>query len=328
MNMKFHHSMLISIIFLLTVGCAAFAKPAPTSLPPAVTETPLAETATPTIIPSPVPPTATVPAAIQASVKPDGLNMREGPSPLHPIVATFKKGDLLTITARARGSQWVKVQSNAGKTGWMYTPHLSFTVDINSAPIEEIEDSFNVKGMIADGSGQPIEGVSIALLPLSGNQAYRIDTVSGPDGQFYAYVPVNSYTSWRVSITGVRCGSRIADANCSISNYFAIKENTDIVLPQLDPLEFVYQQATSSITGIVRDWQGTPAADIRVFAVRTNDGARAWGSSQENGLFTLPAGDGVWEVYAALLNPAVDGKRVTVQITAGQPPEPVELVRP
>ena len=156
-------------------------------------------------------------------------------------------------------------------------------------------------------------------------RAYRIDTVSEADGHFYAYVPVNSYTSWRVSIVGVRCGSRIADANCYVSNYFAIKENTDIVLPQLDPLEFIYQQATSYITGIVKDWQGTPAADIRVFAVRTSDGARAWGSSQNNGLFSLPAGDGTWEVYAALLSPMVEGKRVTVQITAGQPPEPIEL---
>ncbi len=328
MKTKIRNTILISAIFLLTAGCSLLAKADPTPLPPVPTETPIPQTATPTIMPSPIPPTATVPADIQAVVKPDGLNMREGPSPLHPIVATYKKGDTLTIVSRAKGNQWVRVLSNAGKTGWMYTPHLSFTVDINSAPIEEIEDSFNVKGMIADSNGQPIEGVSIALLPINGNQAFRIDTVSGDDGHFYAYVPVNSYTSWRVSIVGVRCGSRIADANCYVSNYFAIKENTDIVLPQLDPLEFVYQQATSYITGIVRDWQGTPAADIRVFAVRTSDGARAWGSSQSNGLFTLPAGDGAWEVYAALLSPTVEGKRVTVQINAGQPPEPIELVRP
>ena len=328
MKTKIRTTILISIIALLTVSCGVLSKPEPTPLPPAPTETPIPETATPTTAPSPIPPTATVPASIQAEVKPDGLNMREGPSPLHPIVATYKKGDILTIVARARGNQWVRVQSNGEKTGWMYTPHLSFTNDLNAAPIEEIEDSFNVKGIIADGNGQPIEGVSIALLPLSGNQAYRIDTVSGADGNFYAYVPVNSYTSWRVSIVGVRCGSRIADANCYVSNYFAIKENMDLVLPQLDPLEFVYQQATSYITGIVKDWKGNPAADIRVFAERSSDGARAWGSSQENGLFSLPAGDGVWEVYAALLSPRVDGERVNVQITAGQPPEPIELRRP
>lgn len=328
MKTKIRTTILISIIALLTVSCGVLSQPEPTPEPPVPTETPVAETVTPTMAPSPVPPTATVPAAIQAEVSPDGLNMREGPSPLHPIVATFKKGDILTIVARARGNQWVKVQSNGGKTGWMYTPLLLFTHDINGAPIEEIEESFNVKGMVADTNGQPIEGVSIALLPLSGNQAYRINTVSGPDGHFYAYVPVNSYTSWKVSIVGIRCGSRIADANCHVSNYFAIKENMDLVLPQLDPLEFVYQQATSYITGIVKDWKGNPVADIRVFAERSSDGARAWGSSQENGLFSLPASDGIWEVYAALLSPTIEGERVNVQINAGQPPEPIELVRP
>lgn len=328
MKTKIRSMVLVLVIFLLMVGCAAGADAEPTPEPSEPTETPLSETATPTIIPSPIPPTETVPAAIQAEVRPDGLNMREGPSPLHPIVATYKKGDILTIVARARGNQWVKVQSNGGTTGWMYTPHLLFTNDINGAPIEEIENSFNIKGIVADSNAQPIEGVSIALIPLSGNQSYRIDTVSGPDGNFYAYVPVNSYTSWRVSIVSVRCGSRIADANCGVSNYFAIKETMNLVLPQLDPLEFVYQQATTYITGTVRDWQGNPAGDFRVFSERTNDGARAWGTTLENGSFTLPAADGVWEVYAALLSPRVDGERVTVQITAGQPPEPVELVRP
>ncbi len=328
MKTKIRNAILVSVIFLLTVGCAAFAKAEPTPEPPAPTETPITETATPTTAPSPVPPTATVPAAIQAEVKPDGLNMREGPSPLHPVVATYKKGDVLTITARAKGNQWVKVQSNGGQTGWMYAVHLLFTTDLNNIPIEEIENSFNVKGLVADSNGQPIGGVSIALLPKNGNQSFRIDTVSGSDGTFYAYVPVNSYTSWRVTITSVRCGSRITDDNCYVSHYFTIKENIDLVLPQLDPLEFVYQQATTYITGTVKDWQGNPAAKMRVFAERTSDGARAWGSTLEDGSFTLPAADGVWEVYAALLSPTIEGARVTVQITASQPPEPIELVRP
>lgn len=328
MKTKFRTTILISIIALLITGCGVFSKTESTPLPPAPTETPIPEIATPTTAPTPIPPTATAPAAIQAEVRPDGLNMREGPSPLHPIVGTYKKGDVLTIVARARGNQWVKVQSNGGKTGWMYTPLLLFTHDINGAPIEEIEDSFNIKGLVADTNSQPIEGVSIALIPLSGNQAYRIETVSGPDGHFYAYVPVNSYTSWRVSIVGIRCGSRIADANCGVSNYFAIKESMDLVLPQLDPLQFVYQQATTYITGTVRDWQGNPAADFRVFAERTSDGARAWDTTLEDGSFTLPAADGVWQVYAALLSPTIEGDRVSVQITAGQSPAPVDLVRP
>jgi 5-hydroxyisourate hydrolase-like protein (transthyretin family) len=181
---------------------------------------------------------------------------------------------------------------------------------------------------VADQMGNPIEGISIALVPLNGNEAYRIDTSSDAEGRFYAYVPVNSYTSWRVSIVGVRCGSRIADANCMVSNYFATKEQMEIVLPQLDPIEFVYQQATSYITGIVKTWQGDPAEDVRVFAVRTSDGARSWGSSQANGLFSLPAGDGVWEAYAALLSPYIEGEHVTITITAGQAPEQIELRRP
>lgn len=328
MKSKIRNSILISIIALLMVSCGVLSKPEPTPLPPVPTETLIPETVTPTTAPTTELPTATVPASIQAEVKPDGLNMREGPSPLHPIVGTYKKGDILTIIARARGNQWVRVQSNAGKSGWMYTTLLLFTVDLNNIPIEEIEDSFNVKGIVADTNGQPVGGVSIALLPKQGSQSFRIETVSGTDGYFYAYIPVNSYTSWRVAITSVRCGSRITDDNCYVSHYFTIKEDMDLVLPQLDPLAFVYQQATTYITGTVRDWQGNPAPKMRVFAERTSDGARAWSSTLDDGSFTLPAADGVWEIYAALLSPTIEGDRVSVQITAGQPPDPIELIRP
>ena len=328
MKPGFLHVLTLVLVVLLTDGCS-FAKQSPTPEAALPSATSLPQTAVPTLTPSPIP-TATVPApaSIQAAVKPDGLNLRAGPSPLHAILGTYKKDDRVTILSRARGNQWVKVESQTGQTGWMYTPHLSFTNDLNNAPIEEVEDSFNVRGLVADQNGNPIEGISLALVPLNGNEAFRIDTVSDAEGRFYAYVPVNSFTSWRVSIVGISCGSRLADANCNISNYFVNKEQMDIVLPQLDPIEFIYQQASSYITGVVKNWQGQPATDVRVFAVRTSDGARAWGNSQTNGMFSLPATDGVWEVYAILPVPYTEGRRVTVTITAGQTPQPIELLRP
>lgn len=329
MNARLRNLLFLSLFFLLTVGCSLAAQPAATAVISFPTPTPTVKPLAPTLTPSAVPThTLPPPADIQATIKANGLNLRSGPSPLHSILGTYRKDDSVTILSRANGNMWVKVQTPSGQVGWMYTPHLSFTSDLNGAPIEKVEDSFNVKGLVTDQNGNPIEGVSIALIPANGNEAYRIDTASDNDGRFYAYVPVNSYTSWTVTITGASCGSRIADANCNVSNYFALKEEMEVVLPQLDPLEFVYQQATSTITGVVKDWQGQPAADVRVYAVRTSDGARAWGSSQANGVFSLPAGDGVWEVYAALLAPYVEGRRITVTLIAGQTPEQIELRRP
>lgn len=328
MKPGFRFFMIVMLVLMLATGCS-LSKQSPTPEAALPSATPVPPTPEPVLSPTPIP-TATepVPASIQATVKPDGLNLRSGPSPLHSILGTYKKDDRVTILSRARGNQWVKVESQTGQTGWMYTPHLSFTNDLSNAPIEEVEDSFNVRGLVADQSGNPIEGISLALVPMNGNEAYRIDAVSDSEGRFYAYVPVNSFTSWRVSVVGVRCGSRLADANCNVSNYFINKEQMEIVLPQLDPIEFIYQQASSYITGVVKDWQGQPATDVRVFAVRTSDGARAWGSSQANGLFSLPVTDGVWEVYAVLLVPYTEGRRVTITITAGQTPEQIELRRP
>jgi uncharacterized protein YgiM (DUF1202 family) len=96
----------------------------------------MVKTAVPTLTPSPVPsPTVPAPSSIQATIKPNGLNLRSGPSPLHAILGTYHKDDLVTILSRANGNLWVKVETQSGQIGWMYTPHLSFTNDLNNAPV-------------------------------------------------------------------------------------------------------------------------------------------------------------------------------------------------
>lgn len=73
-------------------------------------------------------PTATVTASV--------LNVRTGPSPGYPVIATVTKGTVLTLLARDSASSWVKVQLPNGTVGWVTTFYLSSGTPFSTLPVE------------------------------------------------------------------------------------------------------------------------------------------------------------------------------------------------
>lgn len=66
---------------------------------------------------------------------PAGLNLREGPDPTFPVVASVGNGALVQILARSPYSQWVKVDAN-GTIGWVALMALETQAYYEALPVD------------------------------------------------------------------------------------------------------------------------------------------------------------------------------------------------
>ena len=110
--------------FFATQTRLAYQAPAPT---------PATATALPIAIP-----TFQQQATAQAVVNIQSINVRSGPGTVYPIVGNAYKGDKLTILGQAYSCSWLKVQTPEGKTGWVSTTYVTYTMacgEIAQAPI-------------------------------------------------------------------------------------------------------------------------------------------------------------------------------------------------
>ena len=71
---------------------------------------------------------------------------------------------------------------------------------------------------------------------------------------------------------------------------------------------------------------GNPVADILIVGER-DDGAESVSSSGIDGKFTLPVGEGIWEIYTLVLDPRTESDRISVTIT-NESPESIVLSTP
>ena len=328
--------MRLLVVFLIlgtALGCTLGETPEPT-VAPAPSPTPITPSPTavpPTETPEPTPtlePTETLPPPepVNAEVLVEFLNMRSGPSTIHEVVGSYPEGEVVSVVGIAPGGEWVKVNTADDVTGWMYILFLSFEGSLSDVPvIQEVEDSFVVTGNVSDSAGEPIEGITFAVLRIVGDAELRNDARSDQDGNFYAYIPTDILGTWRVEIVGLACDSRIMNSDCEVEGFFNVNRTAFVELPQAEPLSFVYEIATTVITGLVRDEDEQLVSNIRVYAERL-DGAISWRTTNRLGEFEVPAGDGTWEVYVVRLEE--ESEPVIIDIIGGQAPEPLDLTTP
>ncbi len=193
----------------------------------------------------------------------------------------------------------VIVVVNKPKTGFS----TSMPVKIGYSTSTPKADIF---GNVVDSEGYPIEGINLAIN--QGDQ--RVDVYSGVNGSFSTYLPSSTNPIWNVQVVGIKCSSRVMN-NCMLTGYFELTQGMNVTLPLSKPITFIFEKATTMIKGKV------PASGIRIFANRS-DGASSWGQSLNDGTFELPASDGIWDVYAANLNPYQEGEHISLEIINGQ----------
>ena len=111
-----------------------FAAPATFAAPPTFSAPPTF--AAPATVAAPA--TATTHPAAEAVVNIQSINVRSGPGTVYPVLGYALKGDKLTILGQAYNCGWLKVKTPDGKTGWVATTYVTYTMacsEIASAPI-------------------------------------------------------------------------------------------------------------------------------------------------------------------------------------------------
>ena len=229
---------------LMTAGLLGACAEAPIEEPTAIPEpsiTPFVHTATPRP-PTPIPqpsPTAFIP--ITGKVDVFSLNMRSGPSTVHGVVEVFSQGTGLKIVGKASGDEWVFVEVAGAEPGWMYVPLLEMDEDLSVIPVTNPEGSLLVVGRVEGSDGKPVGDIKVAIFQGIGETERRTETITGPDGNFYIYLPETSQGEWTVQVVGYRCSSRIVEQNCQFSGFFRDNGVAVLELPQATPVVFVYE---------------------------------------------------------------------------------------
>ena len=179
--------------------------------------------------------------------------------------------------------EWVQVEFEDGKTGWMTASFLNLEKDISALPILSDLNSQLVSGKVINSSSEPIPDIQVTVYQRLLDATLSTEATTDQNGIFYAYLPQGSTGSWEVSITAIGCESNIVNDRCNLQGYFVYNSYTIINLPQTSPLLFMYEAASAEIHGFVKDENGDDVS-IRVFADRS-DGAYAYTVSSTSGEF-------------------------------------------
>lgn len=231
--------LIIGILTASLTGCTGNflgSKPQISSPPPAelpeIQPTVMVEIPEPTSTASILPTETPQPSVFNAEVTATTLNLRSGPGMLHNIIGQYPKGEVVTVIGRAPGNGWVKILTKTNVTGWMNVQLLDLKSPISSAPELTISESLVAVGKVVDSSGKGIPGIQVAVNRIGGATRVRVESITGEDGMFYSYAPVEYQGTWLVTIIGVGCTSPIVDVNCRYAGKFEPVDGVNIKLPQ------------------------------------------------------------------------------------------------
>lgn len=333
--MKSHPLPLLFVALLLSACVPAVVTPSVGDVQTAIAETEAAQpqtsptkaaTKAPTASPtSGNTATPTKVAAIPATINVISQNMRSGPSTFFEIVNTYDQGVNVSATARTPDNNWVKVsvrdeeEDGEIQTGWMAAEFLTAEKSFIDLPVETFPGDQVIQGMVEDQEGAPIPGVTIAVILRQNTFEQRADTVTNDDGEFIVYIPFDLTGTLDVQVVGIECTSPIVDALCNLTEYFKVQGRTFVPIPQEEDIRFVYQKAEIFLDGTVEDDKGEGVAAIIVVGVR-DDGAETSARTNNEGEFSLPVAEGVWEVYSVTLDPREEGEVFNIEITDSTPP--------
>jgi hypothetical protein len=212
-----------------------------TSIPAVeMTDTPAANL--PTDIPTPVIPTITptIPV-ITADVSASMINLRSGPSMLHAILGQYPKNSTVVLLAAAPGYEWLKIQTQDGRIGWMSVKHLEIKDDIHILPILPITESMMVTGKVIDAANKGIPYITVTISREGTDPTIHSEGVTDENGIFYIFSPAEYQGTWSAQVTDIDCKSPIMDPNCSYTGGFTPAGGFKTNLPQDTAIVFTYR---------------------------------------------------------------------------------------
>lgn len=229
-------------LLLLLAGCAA---PTATQKPAAQeTPSPLPATWTPSPQPTATPtPTATPFQPFEAKALTDFLNLRSNPGYLFTVITMLQKDTPFQVLGKSPGGEWIYVELEDGKTGWLFAQLIASEIDLQLAPVLEPEDAQLITGKVTDVNGTPISGIQFAIQGAE-STTFRTDAMTDSSGVFYAFLPSGLTGKWYVVYTAISCKSNTMDKDCNCINNICgspSPEMDSVTLPQTEPLEFIWK---------------------------------------------------------------------------------------
>lgn len=209
---------LILLILVLT-GCgnatpAALPTPTPTYLPLILLPTQAPTAQLPTITPLPLPTATARPIVpIDAEVVYDNYLLREGPGRMFTQVTIYDTGDKVTMLARERGDNWVLVQTEDNRSGWMNVVGLKFIGDISPLPEIMVTNAQVLHGRVwaVDKTPATKIGVSISRV-INDTPDYQDNSLTNANGEWYIYLPLGYKGDWVVGINSYSPESSAVDS--------------------------------------------------------------------------------------------------------------------
>jgi hypothetical protein len=190
--------------------------PLPTTIP--VTQPTAEATAAPTQAPTSQPNPLLL---IQAQVAFDNYLLRTGPGRLFDHVAMYDQGESVQIVARETGNNWVLVITADNRGGWMNIAGLQYEGDIATLPAIVVTNAQILRGHVWNVDKTPADLIGVGLQPLTNTDPNLQEQVNtGPDGAWYAYLPINSKGQWVVGPNAYGCPKDVPTGQCSLVGTF------------------------------------------------------------------------------------------------------------
>jgi hypothetical protein len=132
-NQSFSPAIVATLIAEASRPVTPFPTTAPLTLSPSARATPTPAELAPAPVAEASPPSAE-PAAPQATVIVDGVNVRAGPGTDFSIVGSLVQGNTATILARNQAADWLQIETPQG-IGWIFAPLVETSVPIAELPV-------------------------------------------------------------------------------------------------------------------------------------------------------------------------------------------------
>jgi len=214
---------------------------ASTSTPPVL----ISPTATPQPVATNLPePTQTDFAPFNISPFVNNVKLRTNPGYLFPARIMVHQTTNLIVHGRSPGNEWIYVEAPNKIFGWVFGKLFNEDQRLLQAPLVEPGDVQIVRGKLIDLSGQPVSGVQFMLTQGSGSNPLRNDANTDENGEFIAFMPIDSSGIWTVAYTAISCTSNKMDSSCNcLDNICGTVEpaSQQITLPYRDTIQFSWR---------------------------------------------------------------------------------------
>jgi hypothetical protein len=205
---------------------------------PTVAATPQAEA---TILPEPTQGDY-VPFSISPFV--NNVKLRTNPGYLFPARIMVHQTTSLIVHGRSQGNEWIYVEAPDKIYGWVYGKLFNEDQRLFQAPLVEPGEVQIVRGKLLDLAGQPVSGVQFALTQGSGSNPLRNDANTDENGEFIAFMPLESSGTWTITYTAISCTSNKMDSSCNCQDNICGNvepASQQVSLPNRDTILFTWK---------------------------------------------------------------------------------------